>query len=97
MERREDLLEAQRYRRAQCADAMFGVGPAHALYTGPGPWVGVVLGLLVAGVLGAADPVIGVMTQRPATSAPAAPPAPQVAPDVPEHDVRGQDQNDAPH
>jgi len=100
VERKEDLLEAQRYRRTQCARAMFGVTPAHAMHTGPGPWAGPVLGLLVAALLSLAGPVMGVVTQAPTPSVPAAPAAPATAPAVPqvsEQDIQGQDGSDAPH
>ncbi|WP_110240569.1 hypothetical protein [Nocardioides gilvus] len=97
VQRREDLLEAQRYRRTQAAHAVFAVGRAHATYTGPGPWAGPVLGLLVAGVLCAAGPVIDVVTQTPPTSAPVAPVTPPIPPEAREQDAHGQDGEDAPH
>lgn len=100
MERKEDLLEAQRYRRTQCARAMFGVTPAHAMHTGPGPWAGPVLGLLLAALLSLVGPVMGVVTQAPSPSVPPAPAAPATAPAVPqvsEQHIQGQDGSDAPH
>ena len=107
MERKEDLLEAQRYRRTQCARAMFGVTPAHALHTGPGPWAGPVLGLIVAALLSLVSPVMGLVSQAPSSPvqapspsvpvAPAAPPAASAVPQVSEQDVQGQEGSDAPH
>lgn len=100
MERKEDLLEAHRYRRTQCARAMFGVTPAHAMHTGPGPWAGPVLGLLLAALLSLVGPVMGVVTQAPSPSVPPAPAAPATAPAVPqvsEQHIQGQDGSDAPH
>lgn len=100
MERKEDLLEAQRYRRTQCARAMFGVTPAHAMHTGQGPWAGPVLGLLLAALLSLVGPVMGVVTQAPSPSVPPAPAAPATAPAVPqvsEPDIQGKDGSDAQH
>lgn len=79
---------------------MFGVAPAHALYTGPGPWLGLVLGLLVVGVLCAAGPVIDAVGHKPANSVPAAPQAPPIAsapPVASGQDIQGQDGKDGPH
>lgn len=83
MERREDLLEVQRYRRAQAAFAMFNAGPAHVSGVGPGVWAGPVLGLLVALVLCAVGPVVEVVTKAPASPGTAVPGVPSpAAPEV---------------
>lgn len=73
MDRKEDLLEAQRYRRTQAATAMFGVAPVHVPQSGPGPWAGPVLGLLLAGALCVVGPVKDVVTKTPPSSGPVAP------------------------
>lgn len=91
MDRKEDLLEAQRYRRTQVAAAMFGADPSHVPQTGPGPWGGFVLGVLVAGALCAFGPVIAIVTE----SAPA--PTPTQGPVTPAVTPAVTDGQDASH
>lgn len=98
MDRKEDLLEAQRYRRTQAAVAMFGAVPAHVPQTGPGPWAGPVWGLLLAGALCAVGPVVDAVTKVPPSSGPVTPATSTPgAPVSHEHDGHEQDGQSAPH